>query len=523
MEGPPPGLREHPENSPGVVSAQDHPAEAGPGGGLSAGESPRSRSHQPSTSPRPRDQGIPVLAVWGLLSAALLFFVVCFGPQHPRHDDWQNLPYLLSRDLPSWHNLTIPWWQHRVPFLRVILRWLAQASHFNWQVPMLLSVVLLSTSALLYIGLIRRLRGRLVLSDLVIPLLCLSPGHWENLLQGWNLQNVAFAFLAGLCLLILIRQPNLRLGQAGLLLVVLTTLPWISGGSGAILALGLAATLLVRTLWRLIASVHAAVPPGAVEAGLRRRLLNAMPDVATLFLTVVSLLCTWANLAGLKAEAVEETTVPNIAVSTAELLTGPIAGRVPIWNHAVVWAVGLMLLICTCGAFLQLIRRERLCDRNWLIAGFLGSCGIAAVVIAWARSGVEADICQLSRYTTVFLPLTVAIYLLLVLTGTTWSRIAQRTLLACVLIAIPLKAQEAIANASEMLVGSMAFEEDARRGKPSSYLVEHYEWLIPTWKRGEATPYQRYQLFVRLELLRAQGIRPFSPKRATRSELPSME
>ncbi len=513
MPRPPARSRDSRRSNPASgAPAQPHAA-VGRGAKAPLDQSPQEPSPPTSTAAGPRDRTKLVLAAWVGLTLVLFGMVAFFGPQHPQADDWQNV-FVLGGPMPSWHDLCTPLAQHRVPLLRLVLRWLALASHYNWQLPMFLSVVLLSILTLLTIGLLRRLRERLTLSDLVIPLLCLSPGHYENFLEGWNLQNVMFAFFAGLCLLILIQQPNWRFGQELLLLVLLTLLPWVSGGAGAILALGLTATLIVQTLVRLMARFHREVPTGAIQPGPSRRAPAALRDVATLLLAALSLLCTWANLAGLQTEAVERAAPRAIAMNTAELLAGPVTGKVPVLNYPVVWVVTLLLLIAASLAYVHLVRRDGLCDRSWLLGAFLGCSVLSAVAIAWARSGIDPDFCQRSRYTTVFLPFALAVYLLLALTETDWSRIAQRTILACVLIAIPFKTHKAIEDGMVIFQRSVEVERDAHEGKTGLQIVRRNGWLVPWWKPGEAHPNMILWVAKNIDMLRAHKIPPFDGRDA---------
>lgn len=124
-----------------------------------------------------------VLGVWAVLTAADLWFVAHFSRNVPYIDDWWIVPVLTGKtsalgwvfEKPAMHGghvLIVP-----------KLLWLAchAVSGHDFRSVSYLGVGLLSGAALMLIATVRRLRGHLVATDCLLPIVCLHWGHWANL------------------------------------------------------------------------------------------------------------------------------------------------------------------------------------------------------------------------------------------------------------------------------------------------------------------------------------------------------
>src|SRR5262245_31847805 len=132
-----------------------HSPRTGPGGG----ECPRS----------------VLLGVWAILTLANLCFVLGFGHNVPRVDEWEFIPVLTGHEPPG------PWlWaqhnEHRLPLPRLIylaLFWLTG----DFRSGMIASVLLLSGLSLGLMRYVARVRGWPAWTDLFVPVGLLNGGH----------------------------------------------------------------------------------------------------------------------------------------------------------------------------------------------------------------------------------------------------------------------------------------------------------------------------------------------------------
>lgn len=134
------------------------------------------------------------LIVWlTLLGATLgaLLLAVRNGPVAPYWpDEWMYVPVVTGRE-----PLTLSWLfafhnEHRIPLPK--LAWVAveRLSGFDGRWGSALNALILAGAAVLLVLGLRRLRGRMIWTDAVVPLLLLHGGHWEDI--TWPFQ-VAFA------------------------------------------------------------------------------------------------------------------------------------------------------------------------------------------------------------------------------------------------------------------------------------------------------------------------------------------
>src|SRR5262249_41417887 len=122
----------------------------------------------------------------------------------------------------------------------------------DFRAGMFLQVALLSALALYLMQLAARLRGKPLWADAFFPISLLHIGHWENFLMGYQICFVLFAVLVTLLAVVALRATRENAGRSGVLAGVLLMMLALTGGSGLVVVLPVAAWLvfLAVTVWR---------------------------------------------------------------------------------------------------------------------------------------------------------------------------------------------------------------------------------------------------------------------------------
>jgi hypothetical protein len=162
-------------------------------------------------------------------------------------EDWQMVRAMTGNepDLAGWL-----WSQnneHRLPVQRLIYLLVLKATG-DFRSGMVLNQFMLAALAAAMAATAAELRGRADWRDVVFPLALLHLGHWENLLWGWQIQFVWSTVLAGLILLLLVRD-ELRTVRDVMAMTLLVCLLAISGANGIALAATMAAFMAWIALW----------------------------------------------------------------------------------------------------------------------------------------------------------------------------------------------------------------------------------------------------------------------------------
>ena len=133
------------------------------------------------------------LIVWAtLLGATLgaLLLAARNGPVAPYWpDEWMYVPVVTGRE-----PLTLSWLfafhnEHRIPLPKLVWVAVERLSGFDGRWGSALNALILAGAAVLLVLGLRRLRGRMIWTDAIVPLLLLHGGHWEDI--TWPFQ-VAF-------------------------------------------------------------------------------------------------------------------------------------------------------------------------------------------------------------------------------------------------------------------------------------------------------------------------------------------
>jgi hypothetical protein len=212
------------------------------------------------------------------LAAVALGCIAAYGRDIPLAEDWYLVGPLTGNgpDLVTWL-----WSQnneHRLPLPRLLLLGVTAAAGGDFRAGMVLNVLTLAGLGLAMLWAARRLHGgRQRLEDVVIPLLLLHLGHWENLVWSWQFQFVCSVALTGLLLIgVVLATPDAR-GAGPIVALALALLP-LAGANGLIVALPAA-------LWLAIVGVGTLT--GAWDRPPRRRSGLALLAAAALGLLLI--------------------------------------------------------------------------------------------------------------------------------------------------------------------------------------------------------------------------------------------
>jgi hypothetical protein len=353
----------------------------------------------------------------------------------------------------------------------------------------------------------RRLFGGTAYADAIFPISLLHFGFAENLLQGWNIQNVTVTVLAGVILLVIVTGASpLTIGQGLGVAVCLHLLP-LSGAAGVVLTPPLAVWLAASgVLWLRSSGPHR-LKKGLLQIGLG-----------------VSAVC----LAAVSSPSREELeAIPLHSHSWKEALKGSLAflsqmfgpGAKSLWPFSGILGLGLLLLAA--GIVVKAWWEDR--GGRFRLFGlfcFLGAVAGLSLGLGWGRSGLGWQACYYPRYVAFAAPALCCVYFLSGRTGNVGtSRWERRTLLqmflftfSCVVLLdnarIGLKDGETVHSLAS------AFEEDVMSGMPTAMLADRYtgimnpsDWpgvLDPSnWPDPEeVAPWAKDQVVLGLQLLR---------------------
>jgi hypothetical protein len=145
-----------------------------------------------------------VWSVWLIMLIADLFILIKDGRIFPLNEDWWLVPPLTGHepDIVSWL-----WKQnseHRIPFPRLILLALLNATHGDFRAGMLFNIIIVAGLAFAMICVAQKIRGgRTSVADAFFPIALLHLGNSENLLWCWQLTQVVPTVLTCVVLLVL--------------------------------------------------------------------------------------------------------------------------------------------------------------------------------------------------------------------------------------------------------------------------------------------------------------------------------
>ena len=388
--------------------------------------------------------------IWALMTLSALGFVLHFGRNAPWADEWETLPGLLNRTpLLSW--LWVQHNEHRLPLPRLIFWILFQLTH-DFRSGMVLQVLLLSATAIGFLRLARRIRGRSSIADAFFPIVLLHWGHVENFVMGYQ---ICFALTAcgvfGLLAIIAntTEANRVRSGYmaGGVLLLLATT-----GGSGLAFVPPICAWLLYlgyrERAWGLFVIVAIAMAYiGFYLSGYARPPAHPSPN--------------WSQpeRAGVVAAQVLGMSVGTPAMSN--------------WSIAASYVIGVVIV-----TLFLLIRgpenRSRSLGLLMLLAGTVG----LAIAIGIGRSGFASDTMGLwSRYSLLTVPVLAIAFIVCLQTGGKWARFGPMLLVGVAVLSLPQNVQFGYGWASSYAEDMDAMEVDVRAGLPTNEVIRRNRYL----------------------------------------------
>ncbi|HET6468159.1 MAG TPA: hypothetical protein VFG43_07250 [Geminicoccaceae bacterium] len=419
-------------------------------------------------------RGAFVLAHATLLALVLvaLACIAAFGRNIPLAEDWNLVGPLTGTepDLAAWL-----WSQnneHRLPLPRLVLLGVTAAAGGDFRAGMVLNVLTLGGLALAMLWAARRLRGgRQHLADVVLPLLLLHLGHWENLVWSWQFQFVCSAALSGTVLVaVVLTAPGAR-GPERAAAAAVVLLP-LTGANGLVVALPM-------VLWLALLGATRLAAAEAWGAGRGGALLPLGAAAAALLLGGAYFSGwerpTWVEPAGTLRQVLR----------TLEFYLAYGFGPGGRWlRHP---AAARALLLLASGALLaaRAAWRGPAAERPRAlgILAFLAGAGGLALAIAWGRSGVRGQMPD--RY---------ALFSVMGLLGAWYAwqlygaarqrRIVARLVALAVLVMLPFNLRAGWEWRGWYDAGMGAVEADLAAGVPRLELAERHRVVLMHWNEA---------------------------------------
>jgi hypothetical protein len=442
--------------------------------------------------------GLFVGAVWAGMLLAALGFVWVYATDVPFWpDEWMYVPVLTGNE-----PLNLDWlWrqhlEHRIPLPKLLWVGLLGLTGFDFRAVMFCNTLALGGLALALILAARQLRGRASYADAFFPLLLLHWGHWENLLWAWQVQFISSTVLAGLLLVIIVRNPQpLRWGAtclAGTCLLLLA----LCGANGLVFVPPLAMWLVLSGGLRLCQSRG--------SGGILNGLLALAFALAALLLVAL-------YFVGYE-KPTERQAGHNLRVTLqgAVRFLGTALGHGPEPSgdfYSGILVVGIM------GASAVLLALAiGLRPRDWLrtVGLFLFLVSLAGLAggIGWSREAMYA------RYVTLAAPVLCGAYFSAEVCGVRYlDRAVQFGLLALLAAVLPFNVQEGLKKGEERYKVLRAFERDMEAGAPLHQVAEvHYRDVL--WQDGGVSTEQGFATY--LIMLNEAGIAPYCRMRRDRA------
>src|SRR5262249_43867337 len=213
------------------MSRDETKAQQGP----TAAQPSEGYSHAESSIPRPDiDAAVFIWTVWILTSGGVLICIGRYTVNVPLLDEWETISTLTGTYntvtyLMDLHN------EHFIPLPKLIILGQLQLTGWDFRAGTVFNAALLGVLAAAMIEAARRLRGRMNYTDAFFPLALLNFGNHFNLFIGWQIQFIGSVVLAGVLLLIIVRnRERLTTGTVALAGVCLMLLP-LFGANGVVL------------------------------------------------------------------------------------------------------------------------------------------------------------------------------------------------------------------------------------------------------------------------------------------------
>lgn len=340
--------------------------------------------------------GLFVWTIWAAMLAVGLLYVIRFGPDVPRWDDYAVIPQLTGAQ-----PVTLAWlWsqhsEHRIPLARLILLGTFRLTEADPRPVMLLIVGLLAALAAVLVRAARRCRGGYHHADAFLPIALLNLGQHENLLWSIQITYVLPVVLLGMVLALVVRSRGIPgLGSLAVASACASLMPLCNAGGLAFIP------ALTIWFWSLAAGVRFTKAHGGRWRALQIVALS-LPALVLMVLYLRGYSAPRHHAAPGGSWTVLRTTVQFLAMSPGE----PGASLWPGSGLAVVTLLLGSVGVLTRAWFCEPGERAR-------IEGL--ACVLAAVVSlalgsGWGRSGEDLLAGLQPRYTTLAIPALLVVY-----------------------------------------------------------------------------------------------------------------
>ncbi len=433
-----------------------------------------------------------VLAIWLLVSAASIIYVVVFGANFPFQDDHRWVGAYSGQDAvsPAWFFQSHA--GHRIPVVRAITILVARLSNFDTRYMFLLTTGCLSVGALIMILASRHARGRSSIFDIVFPLYGASVLHFWNLLQGLQLFLGLYFLLFSLIIAgVLLRFWRSRVG-IGVVGISVALHP-LNGAVGLAVSLPLIPYLVVVAVL--------VYRSGDVASRSRAMLL--------MILAVIAAVVSGSYVTSIGSPGGGDHTITEILPAMFSALRrawgflgeGPLSG---IPTSSALWISLLLLAGVLCGLFnLRRASSSRAVSASLLV--LLGSVLVVALAIALGRSASKHGGGAI-WYSTMMAPMPCLIYLLADRAGDWPRRGLGLVLLVLVVLALDATWPRAWALGRTRQWAWIGMVEDLKAGVDFDLVSSRYQKAFLPWGGAKGLDIART-----LQIMQARKQGPFAP------------
>jgi len=403
--------------------------------------------------------GLFVWTIWVVMLAVGLLYVIRFGPDVPRWDDYAVIPQLTGAQ-----PVTLAWlWsqhsEHRIPLARLILLGTFRLTRADPRPVMVLNVGLLAALAAVLIRAARRYRGGYHHADAFLPIALLNLGHHENLLWSIQITYILSVVLLGMVLALVVRSRGIPgLGSLAVASACVGLMPLCNAGGLAFIP--------ALTLWLLAAGVLFTKAQGGRGRALQIVALS-LPALVLMVLYLRGYSAPKHHAAPGGPWAALRTAVQFLGMNLGEAGTS-------LWPGS-----GLVVVALLLGSFGVLARAWfRAQGERARIEGM--ACVLAAVVSlalgsGWGRSGEDVLAGLQPRYTTLAIPALLVVYFSFAGYGPRITRnFVPMALFTGACILLWPNTEQGWAAGRSAHAEAEAFDRDLAAGTPLFRLVRRY-------------------------------------------------